>query len=96
MKCVKTGLMFRVPELLEETFHGDMFYNTMCDVYVIRGIAKGTSNNTPQVELRKHGDAYGFLTITDDFSEWFFKCNHMEIQHGVRISPVIIDDERFF
>ena len=96
MRCVKTGLMFQVPELREDTFHGDMFFNVELGIYVIRGIASGTSDSKPHLILSPVHDAYSIIGVDGKFATNFNEMNDHDIGLDMNEPMVLIDDTRFF
>ena len=96
MRCVKTGIMFQVPEFREDTFHGDMFYCTELALYLIRGVARDTSDITPHLVLSPFGDAYEIDKIDPKFEADFRRINGDQLKLEVNLVCVLIDDTRFF
>ena len=97
MRCVKTGIKFQVPQFREDTFHGDMFWCNSLGFYLIRGIAQGTSDNTPDLVLSPIDDAYSIDSVSKSLQEHFLKWNDHDINLDIDGDPtVVIDDTRFF
>lgn len=96
MRCVKTGLTFQVPSLCDDTFHGDMFFNFALGIYIIRGVAPGTSNCTPMIILLPESDAYEIVGVDGGFANKFKEMNDHDICLDMNEVMVLIDDTRFF
>ena len=97
MRCVKTGIKFQVPQFRDDTFHGDMFWCNSLGFYLIRGIAQGTSDITPDLVLSPIGDAYSIDSASQSLQEHFLKWNDHDINLDIDVDPtVVIDDTRFF
>jgi len=93
MQCMKTGLMFNVPEFNDDTYHSDMFYNETTGVILIRGVASGTTMQEPDMKLKTNGDAFeaNFLSIdlNAQLKKYYPDLDITDI-------PIIISDTRFF
>lgn len=97
MRCVKTGITFQVPVFREDTFHGDMFFNTELGIYLIRGIAQETSDVFPQIILSPLRDAFMIDSVEDSFAEKFLQMNDHDLRLDIGDPAcVLIDDTRFF
>ena len=99
MRCVKTGLKFKVPQFREDTFHGDMFCSYELGIYLIRGIAPGTSDCAADITFVPYDDAYAIGSVDPGFAKKFSSMNNHDIQLGILNGTnacVIIDDLRFF
>ena len=102
MKCIKTGLRFQIAtfndddESLdndESTYHGDLFYNAVTHVMILRGVAQQTSTMTPDAKLHSVGDAYAFDNMTKALRD-MFTIYVPEIDMSK--TYIIISDTRFF
>lgn len=96
MRCVKTGLTFQVPTFREDTFHGDLFFNFELGIYLIRGIAPGTSDCMPNIVLSPVRDAYSIIGVDGKFADAFNEMNDHDIRLDMDEPMVLIDDTRFF
>lgn len=95
MKCVKTGIMFSGEGIGEDTFHGDMFFNETLNIFIIRGIAQGTSSCKPDITIKKNDQVWYIYTIDEKF-----KLNFERMNCGMKLSvggsTILVDDTRFF
>jgi hypothetical protein len=97
MRCVKTGIKFQVPQYREDTFHGDMFFVHALGIYLIRGIAQGTSYQTPDIVLAPSDDMFCIRSVSKQLREHFIQWTDHDIELDIDEDPtIIIDDTRFF
>lgn len=99
MKCIKTGLNFRLDNDTDETYHGDLFYVAKLDCLLIRGIARDTTIGTDcHVKLVQVGDCYQINWCSHSFNEMLNDYYYLVFptQSIILMKTVIIDDTRFF
>jgi hypothetical protein len=97
MRCVKTGIKFQVPQFREDTFHGDMFFVNAFGIYLIRGVASGTSDQNPDIVLAPADDIFCIRSISKHFRDFFIQWNDHDLALDINEDPtIIIDDTRFF
>lgn len=93
MKCVKTGLKFSVIGFDLETFHGDMFFCETLNVFIVRGIANGTSSMVPDITFKQHADIHMVEHVNEKFLANYERMNRTTVPTNFK---VFIDDSRFF